>query len=262
MSCQPPGMGQEYPTCWHAIKQNFPLEVKLLLQPKLWILLIWMRLSKWQRWKTYSFLSKVIHGQTKTMLLGNNMHVMMQTLKGGDGSCLPHGLSVMNTYTEVTTGSKWAAVIVKSLMAIPITIAKGIKVTWVVATNAVLQMEVAPGTLEKLHKMQGIQRTRMSVEWRREVLFQQLDLSGLEGWSDKKSSGCPCPVSWIPWQLLLRAWKVGLYRSSETWDQSCCQWALQEEVPKNSPTHSGWGLGTCEGDAGSRCYLPQSEPMV
>ena len=31
--------------------------------------------------------------------------------------------------------------------------------------------------------MQGIQQTRMSVKWRREVLFQQLDLSGLEGWS-------------------------------------------------------------------------------
>ena len=32
--------------------------------------------------------------------------------------------------------------------------------------------------------MQGIQQTKMSVERRREVLFQQLDLSGLEGWSE------------------------------------------------------------------------------
>ena len=29
-----------------------------------------------------AFFSKIIHGQTKTMLLGNNMHVMTQTLKG------------------------------------------------------------------------------------------------------------------------------------------------------------------------------------
>ena len=45
------------------------------------------------------FLSKIIHTQTKTMLLGSNMHVMMQTLENGDRPCLPH-LSIMNTYTE------------------------------------------------------------------------------------------------------------------------------------------------------------------
>ena len=50
------------------------------------------------------------------------------------------------------------------------------------------QVEVAPGTLEKLDEMQGIQQTRMSVEQRREVLFQQLDVSGLEGWSDENQA--------------------------------------------------------------------------
>ena len=73
-------------------------------------------------------------------------------------------------------------------MSIPITIAKGIKVSQVVAANVMSQVEVAPGTLEKLDEIQGIQQTWMSVEWRREVLFQQLDLSGLEGWSDKNQA--------------------------------------------------------------------------
>ena len=68
-------------------------------------------------------------------------------------------------------------------MTIPITIIKGIKVTQVVAVNAVPQVEVAPRTLEKLDEIQGIQQSKMSVEWRREVLFQQLDLFGLKGWS-------------------------------------------------------------------------------
>ena len=45
-----------------------------------------------------------------------------------------------------------------------------------------------PGTLEKLDKIQAIQQTRMSVEWRKKMLFQQLELSGLEGWSDKNQS--------------------------------------------------------------------------
>ena len=39
--------------------------------------------------------------------------------------------------------------------------------------------------LKKLNKMQGIQRAKMSVKQRKEVLFQQLELSGLEVWSAK-----------------------------------------------------------------------------
>ena len=35
-----------------------------------------------------TFSSKIIHGQMKTLLLGNNIHVMTQSLKGGDGSLL------------------------------------------------------------------------------------------------------------------------------------------------------------------------------
>ena len=100
---------------------------------------------------------------------------MTQSLKGGDGSHLPHRLSVVNTYTKVISGSKQVAVVVKNLMAILITITKGVKVTQVVAANMVHLVEVAPRTLEKLDEIQGIQQTRMWVEWRTEVLFQQLD---------------------------------------------------------------------------------------
>ena len=51
-------------------------------------------------------MSKIIHGKMKTLLLENNMHVMTQSLRGGDGPHLPHGLGVVNTYTEVISGSK------------------------------------------------------------------------------------------------------------------------------------------------------------
>ena len=40
------------------------------------------------------------------MFLGSNMHMMIQTLERGDGPCLTYGLSIMNTYTEMTAGSK------------------------------------------------------------------------------------------------------------------------------------------------------------
>ena len=55
------------------------------------------------------------------------MNVMTQSLKGDDGPHLPHSLSVV-TYTEEISRSKEVAVVVKNLMTILITIAKGIKV--------------------------------------------------------------------------------------------------------------------------------------
>ena len=69
-------------------------------------------------------------------------------------------------------------------MAILVTIAKGIKVTQVVAVNVVPPVELAPKTLEELDEVPGIQQTKMSVERKKEVLLQQLDLSCLDGWSE------------------------------------------------------------------------------
>ena len=69
-------------------------------------------------------------------------------------------------------------------MAALTTITKGIKVTQVVAGNEVPPVEVIPRTLEKLNEIQGIQQTKMMVEQRKKVLFRQLDLSGLDKWSD------------------------------------------------------------------------------
>ena len=71
-------------------------------------------------------------------------------------------------------------------MAILITMTKGINVTQVVAVNAVTPLELAPETLEALDEAQGIQKTKMSVERRKEVLLQQLDLSSLGGWRQIK----------------------------------------------------------------------------
>ena len=108
---------------------------------------------------------------------------MMQTPEKGEEPCLPHGLCVANTYTKMTTGNKHVAVVIKNQMAALIMIGKCIKIAWIVAANRVPPVEVMPGTLEKLDKIQGIQWTQMTFEWRKEMLLQQLDLSGLEGWS-------------------------------------------------------------------------------
>ena len=116
------------------------------------------------------------------------MHVMTQHLKGGDGPNLHHGLSVVNTYTEVISGSKRVAVLVINLTAAPITIAKGVKVFQVVVVNVVPPLEVTPRTLKKLDEIYGIQWTKMTVKHRKKLLFQQLDLSGLGKWLDRNQA--------------------------------------------------------------------------
>ena len=110
-----------------------------------------------------AFFSKIIHSQMKPLLLGNNMHVMTQSLKGTEGPHLPHGLSVVNTYTEVISGSKQVAV-VKNLTAVPITITKCIEVAQVVAVNVVPPVKLTPDTLERLDEIQSIQQNKMTVE--------------------------------------------------------------------------------------------------
>ena len=81
---------------------------------------------------------------------------MTQAPEEGEEPCLPHGLCMANTYTEMTTGSKCVAIVIKNQMAVLITIGKGIKIAQVVAANRVPLVEVIPGTLEKLNEMQGI----------------------------------------------------------------------------------------------------------
>ena len=83
----------------------------------------------------------------------------------------------------MTTGSRHVAIVVNTQTAVLIIISKGVKVTQVVVANSVPPVKVMPGTLEKLDEMQGIQWTKMSIEQRKEMFLQQLDLSGLEGWS-------------------------------------------------------------------------------
>ena len=92
------------------------------------------------------------------------MLVMTQSLKGGDGPHLLHGLSVVNMYTKVISEGKQVAGVVRSMMTTPVTIAKGTKVTHVVTVNVVPPAEVTPSTLEKLDEIQGIQQTKMTVE--------------------------------------------------------------------------------------------------
>ena len=107
---------------------------------------------------------------------------MTQVLENGEEPCLAHDLSMLNTYPKMTPVRRHVAIFIKIQTVVLITIGKGIYITWVVAVNRIPPVEDMPETLEKLDKMQGIQWTKMSIEQRKEILLQQLDLSGLEWW--------------------------------------------------------------------------------
>ena len=78
------------------------------------------------------------------MFLGSNVHMMTQTLEEEDGPCLPDGLIIMNTYTKILTMSKHIAIVVENLTTAPITITKGVKITQVMAANAMPKVGVTP----------------------------------------------------------------------------------------------------------------------
>ena len=147
-----------------------------------------MRWSEQQRRKKWTLFIQNNTWPDENPALGKQHACNDSIPEGGDGPHLPHGLSVVNTYTKVTSGSKWVAVVVINLMATPITITKGIKVTQVVVVNVVPPVKVTPNTLEKLNDIQGIWWTKMMVEQRKKLLFQQLDLFGLDKWSDRNQA--------------------------------------------------------------------------
>ena len=94
-----------------------------------------------------------------------------------------------------------------------------------------------PGTLGKLDEMQQIQWTKMSIEQRKEMLLQQLDLSGLEGWSGANCASAHALLTEYHNIFLLEPGDFGF-------------------------SHGGGSESPHEGDVGSRCYLLYPKSMM
>ena len=89
----------------------------------------------------------------RSVVLGNNIHIMTQPPEKGEEPCLPHSLSGVNTYTKMATGSRHVAIVIKNQTTVPVIIRKGLKVTHVVAAYRVPPIEVMPGTLERFPEL-------------------------------------------------------------------------------------------------------------
>ena len=71
-----------------------------------------------------AFSSHVIHARTRRAHTGEGNNVMSQALCTEDDS-LPQGLTVQNTYTELYSGSKNVAVVVRKSTVYPQTVRRG-----------------------------------------------------------------------------------------------------------------------------------------
>ena len=113
----------------------------------------------------------------KTAFTGVRLNVMTHTLCAGEGP-LPPGLMIQNTYTEMCSGSKNVAILVRNSMVHSQTPKKKIQVARVVAANWVPEPQVWPGIIDALGEAQGIQTPKLTAEQWQEKLFEKLDLSG------------------------------------------------------------------------------------
>ena len=148
------------------------------------------------------------------------------------------------------------------LTATLITIAKGVTVTQIVATNVVPMVEVVPGTLEKLDEIQGIQQTRMSVEQRKEMLFQQLELSGLEGWSDKNQAAARVLLAEYHDILSFEPGELGCTDLAKHEIRVTDDEPFKERFQRISPPMVDEVPAHVKGNVGSRCYSPKPDSMV
>ena len=93
---------------------------------------------------------------------------------------LPQGLMVQNAYTELSSGSKNVAVVVRNGMAYPQPLRKKTPVARAVGVTWVPEPPVQISLTEVSEGVHSHQMPKVTVKQRQEKLFEELDLGGLE----------------------------------------------------------------------------------
>ena len=128
------------------------------------------------------FCSHIIPVKTGKAYLGECINVMVQALWTQDGT-LPPSLTVLNTYTELRKGSKKAVVVVWNNTTYLQTLWKKIPVARVAAALPVPKPPKYEGLWEGTDKSPDFHTPRLTVRQRHGILFDELDLSGLDSWT-------------------------------------------------------------------------------
>ena len=130
------------------------------------------------------FSSHIIPVKTGEAYLGEHISIMVQAL-WTQNSTLPMGLTIQNTYTELRKGSKKAVVVVWNNTAYLQTLWKKTPMTRVAAALPVPGPPKSEGLQEGTDKSTDFHTPRLTVRQRHDKLFDELDLDGLDSWTQE-----------------------------------------------------------------------------
>ena len=127
---------------------------------------------------------EIIEGQVKP-LLGDTAHVMIMSLKAGEGQLqearpLPLGLHILHVFTHLKNGSGRVSLVVRNMSDSHIFLKKGVLVAHVMSASLVPPAEYS----QEMEAALGVEAKPepMSVMARQEKLLEKLNLDGLAYW--------------------------------------------------------------------------------
>ena len=123
---------------------------------------------------------KAIHGRTSLLLMGYKLNVMTHGLEKKSPQ-LPLGVEVLSSYTTLTTGSNRITVVLRNNTHEWVEVQKGVPITRMVTANMIPTVDLSSSPVKTSDL--GL----MSKEERQRMLFEKLDLSGLESWDAKEA---------------------------------------------------------------------------
>ena len=117
---------------------------------------------------------KAIHGRTGLLLMGYKLNVMTHGLEKKSPQ-LPLGVKVLSCYATLTTGSNRITVVLRNNTN-EWEVQKGVPIARMVTANMIPPADLSSSPVKTSDS------GRMSEEERQRMLFEKLDLSGLESW--------------------------------------------------------------------------------
>ena len=121
---------------------------------------------------------KAIHGRTGLLLMGYKLNVMIHGLEKKSPQ-LPLGVKVLSSYATLTMGSNRITVVLRNNTNEWVEVQKGVPIARMVTANMIPPADLSSSPVKTSDS------GRMSEEEMQQMLFEKLDLSGLESWDAK-----------------------------------------------------------------------------
>ena len=119
-----------------------------------------------------------IHGRTGLLLMGYKLNMMTHGLEKKSPQ-LPLGVKVLSCYATLTMGSNRITVVLRNNTNEWVEVQKGVPIARMVTANMISPADLVSSPVKTSDL------GRMSEEERQQMLFEKLDLSGLETWDAK-----------------------------------------------------------------------------